>query len=310
MKNKMRNVVWFTYIQVLTSKWFMFIAILGIAGIIFSTQYDKISSLMSGDSVTAQQEAVEEIAVSSQIPPEDAVFILQFLIVVILFLLILIYGTNIANSIVEEKSARIIETLLCYVKPLELLGGKILAYVLGIMTQVGIWAIFYLGLKIFVKMPQNLILSLFGSLKMEALLLLPISIVFGFIMYAFAFAAVASFADNAQDSTQLTMPIGIVILAVYFLSIAVMNGLSGSWIEILSYAPFFSPIMTFVVADLSIMAWPEFLLRVGVMAMETIVVAIICSKIYRRGVISYGVRKPSFLKWIGRRKRSSCCGSR
>lgn len=288
----------------------MFIAILGIAGIIFSTQYDKISSLMSGDSVTAQQEAVEEIAVSSQIPPEDAVFILQFLIVVILFLLILIYGTNIANSIVEEKSARIIETLLCYVKPLELLGGKILAYVLGIMTQVGIWAIFYLGLKIFVKMPQNLILSLFGSLKMEALLLLPISIVFGFIMYAFAFAAVASFADNAQDSTQLTMPIGIVILAVYFLSIAVMNGLSGSWIEILSYAPFFSPIMTFVVADLSIMAWPEFLLRVGVMAMETIVVAIICSKIYRRGVISYGVRKPSFLKWIGRRKRSSCCGSR
>lgn len=310
MKNKMGKVVWFTYIQVLTSKWFMFIAILGIAGIILSTQYEKISSMMSGESVTVQQETAQEITASSQITPEDAVFILQFLIVVILFILILIYGTNIANSIVEEKSGRIIETLLCYVRPLELLGGKILAYVLGIMTQVGIWAVFYLGLEMFVKIPQNPILSLFGSLKIEALLLLPLSIVFGFIMYAFAFAALASFADNAQDSTQLTMPIGIVILAVYFLSIAIMNGLSGGWVDILSYAPFFSPIMTFVVADLSSMTWIEFMSRMGVMVIETIAVAIICSKIYRRGVISYGVRKPSFLKWIRRGKHSSCCGSR
>lgn len=310
MKNKIGKVMWFTYIQVLTSRWFMFITILGIAGIILSTQSEKILSVISEGSVITKQETVQEITASSQMTTGDAVFIVQFLIVVILFILILIYGTNIANSIVEEKSGRIIETLLCYVRPLELLGGKIFAYVLGIMTQIGIWAVLYLEIQLFVKIPQNLIMSSFGSLRMQALILLPVSIVFGFIMYAFAFAALASFADNAQDSTQLTMPIGIVILAVYFFSIAVMNGLSGGWVEILSYAPFFSPIMTFVVVDLRSITWIEFMLRVGVMVMETIAVAIICSKVYRRGVISYGVRKLSFFKCLRRGKYSSCCGGR
>lgn len=295
MKSKTGKVVWFTYVQVLTSKWFCMITILGIVGVLLSTQYEKIAQFLSGG---AKEQSVEVTA--SQATGLDMTFLLQFLIVFVLFLLILIYGSNIANSIVEEKSARIIETLLCYVKPLQLLAGKILGYVCGIITQVGIWAVYYMILNRLIEVPDNQLFSVFGNLDKKAVILLAVSIIFGFIMYAFAFAALAAFADNAQDSTQLMMPVGAIILVVYFISLAIMNGMKGVWIDILSYAPFFSPIVTFVTCDLNQIAWTELFLKAGVQFVEVIVIAIICSRIYRRGVISYGICKPSFKRLFSR----------
>lgn len=295
MKSKTGKVVWFTYVQVLTSKWFCMITILGIVGVLLSTQYEKIAQFLSGG---AKEQSVEVTA--SQATGLDMTFLLQFLIVFVLFLLILIYGSNIANSIVEEKSARIIETLLCYVKPLQLLAGKILGYVCGIITQVGIWAVYYMILNRLIEVPDNQLFSVFGNLDKKAVILLAVSIIFGFIMYAFAFAALAAFADNAQDSTQLMMPVGAIILVVYFISLAIMNGMKGVWIDVLSYAPFFSPIVTFVTCDLNQIAWTELFLKAGVQFVEVIVIAIICSRIYRRGVISYGICKPSFKRLFSR----------
>lgn len=288
MKNKTGKVVWFTYVQVLTSKWFCMITVLGIFGVLLSTQYEKISNFLSGGKEQTALQQTENSAVGL-----DMTFLLQFLIVFVLFLLILIYGSNIANSIVEEKSARIIETLLCYVKPLQLLAGKILGYVCGIVTQVGIWAVYYIILNSLIDVPDSQLFSAFANLDEKAVILLAVSIILGFIMYAFAFAALAAFADNAQDSTQLMMPVGAIILVVYFISLAVMNGMKGVWIDVLSYAPFFSPIVTFVTCDLNQITWAELFLKAGVQLIEVIVIAVICSRIYRRGVISYGIRKPS-----------------
>lgn len=302
MKNKIGTVIWFTYIQVLRSKWFVLIALLGIMGIIASTQYKEIAKMLGVGTLSTQDVSTMNIQLSGS----EATFILQFIIVIILFLLILIYGSNIANSIVEEKSGRIIETLLCYIRPTQLLGGKILAYVFGIATQAGIWAVVYFVLKKILKVPANSIFILLDSVNQEMLILLCFSIVFGFVMYAFAFAALASFADNAQDSTQLTMPIGLIIMAVYFISLAVMNGLDGNWVDILSYAPFFSPIMTFVVINTDMLSLGILSIRLGVMLIETIVIAIVCSKIYRRGVVNYGIKKISIAKIFSKRKNCSC----
>lgn len=288
MKSKTGKVVWFTYVQVLTSKWFCMITVLGIFGVLLSTQYEKISNFLSGGK---EQTALQQTG--NPAAGLDMTFLLQFLIVFVLFLLILIYGSNIANSIVEEKSARIIETLLCYVKPLQLLAGKILGYVCGIVTQVGIWAVYYIILNSLIDVPDSQLFSAFANLDEKAVILLAVSIILGFIMYAFAFAALAAFADNAQDSTQLMMPVGAIILVVYFISLAVMNGMKGVWIDVLSYAPFFSPIVTFVTCDLNQITWAELFLKAGVQLIEVIVIAVICSRIYRRGVISYGIRKPS-----------------
>lgn len=286
MNNKMAKVTRFTYIQVVTSNWFCIITILGIMGTMLATQYDKIFKWLSGGDKVAENASA---TVSSA--PVDMNFLIPFLIVLVLFVLILIYGSNIANSVVEEKSARIIETLLCYVKPIELLTGKILGYVVGIITQLAIWIGYYLLLAHLIDMPGKNF-DILSVVNVQTLILMVGSVVLGFIMYAFAFAALASFTDNAQDSTQLMMPVGVVIMGVYFVSLAVLNGTKGIFITILSYAPFCSPIMSFATNDLQHLTWQRLLLNLSVQVIEVLAIIVVCSKIYRKGVASYGIRKP------------------
>lgn len=289
MNNKTGKVIGFTYKQVITSKWFCMITILGIICEFLVTQADKLFG------VTAGGEVQNAAAAASVADPSETQFYLSFGIVITLFLLILIYGANIANSIVEEKSARIVETLLCYVKPVELLAGKIFGFVAGIITQMALWALYFLVLKNTIGYPE--FFSASGiSLSPQLILMICGSMIFGFVMYAAAFVALASFADNAQDSTQLMLPVGSIIMAAYFLSLSAMNGSAGPVVSALSYAPFFSSIMMFTRLDLLNVSWGTTALNLIVQAIEMIFVIIICSQIYRYGVVRYGMRKISFRK--------------
>lgn len=288
MNNKTGKVIWFTFKQVITSNWFCLITVMGIICVFLSTQIDKIIGAIFGTTVDAAGQTAVVLSA------EDASFLLQFAIVLILFLLILVYGSNIANSIVEEKSGRIIETLLCYVKPLELLAGKVIGYLGGIVVQMALWVGYYAILDSVLEMPENPIFAALGELPVQAYVFLIAAIVLGFMMYAFAFAALSSFADNAQDSTQLMFPVTILIMCTYFVSMAMINGMGGGWMDALAYVPFFSPIVAFVTSDLIALTWKEVAINVGVQLLEVIVVAVICGKVYRRGVVSYGLRKMSF----------------
>lgn len=286
MNNKFGKVTLFTFKQVITAKWFCMITILGLVSEFLATQTDKIIKLTTGAEIDAAAVAAD---------PSGSQFYLSFAIVMTLFLLILIYGANISNSVVEEKSARIIETLLCYVKPVDLLSGKIFGYVLGIIAQIAIWIGYGVVLQKTIGFPEILAASGF-NMSIQLVLLICGSIIFGFVMYAAAFVALASFADNAQDSTQLMLPVGIVIMAAYFLSITAINTDGSSAITALSYAPFFSPIMSFTRLDLLGLSWWEAILNLAVQAIETVMVILICGHVYRYGVVRYGMRKISFRK--------------
>ncbi len=290
MSKKTGKVTWFTFKQVITSNWFCLITVLGLVCVFLSTQLDNIIGALFGTTTDATGQTNVVLSVG------DATYLLQMAIVMVLFLLIVIYGSNIANSIVEEKSGRIIETLLCYVKPLELLVGKVSGYLLGIFVQLGVWVGYYLILDSLLEIPANPVAAALGELHVQVFVLLVASVVLGFMMYAFAFAALSAYADNAQDSTQLMLPVVFVIMIAYFVSLAAMSGMGGTWIDIISWAPFFSPIVTFVTADLVQLTWAQTALITGVQILEVIVVALVSAKFYRRGVVSYGIRKVSLGK--------------
>ena len=290
MNNKTGKVIWFTFKQVVTSNWFCLISVLGLVCVFLSTQIDKIIGAIYG--TTANISGQGSVTLSEH----DATFLLQISIVAILFLMILIYGSSIANSVVEEKSGRIIETLLCYVKPLQLLVGKVIGYLLGVILQVTVWVGYYLLLANILEMPSNPVFVTLGEMPPQTYVLLIVALISGFVMYAFAFAALSSYANNAQDSTQLMFPVALIVLLAYFLSMAVMNGLTGIWARVFSMAPFFSPIVSVVTNDLIQLTWAEVAENAGIQMLEVVIVALICARFYRRGVVSYGIRKLSFNK--------------
>src|SRR6185437_4421807 len=60
---------------------------------------------------------------------------------VLLAMTTMIYGMNVARSIIQEKTSRIFEVMLATAKPSDLLGGKLLGVGAVGLTQLAIWVI-------------------------------------------------------------------------------------------------------------------------------------------------------------------------
>ena len=58
---------------------------------------------------------------------------------VLMYMVIALYGMNVARSIIEEKTSRIFEVMLATIRPEEMMAGKILGVGSVGITQVGIW---------------------------------------------------------------------------------------------------------------------------------------------------------------------------
>ncbi|MCR5194724.1 MAG: ABC transporter permease [Pseudobutyrivibrio sp.] len=286
MNNKILKVTRFTYNQILTARWYLISTIVGIIGVIASLNLDSILKRFLGEDSISKQQMISQGELHSIVP---------LIVVVILFLLIMIYGASISNSVVEEKSARIIETLLCYVKPMELLAGKIVGYMVAVVQQLAIWGVVRAIGSLFVKQSKNAV-NVSDLISGSAMVLIVGSIVFGFMMYAFAFAALASYTDNAQDSTQLMMPVVLVIMVVYFIGLAMMRGASSPVLTVITYMPFALPILGVSVNDLQTISMSTAVVLVLIQIAEVVVISIICSRIYRRGVVSYGIKKRKLWK--------------
>ena len=62
-----------------------------------------------------------------------------YILFFLMYMVVMLYGMNVARSIIEEKTSRIFEVLLATIRPEEMMAGKIIG-VGGVgLTQVAIW---------------------------------------------------------------------------------------------------------------------------------------------------------------------------
>ena len=59
---------------------------------------------------------------------------------ILLSMTTMIYGMNVARSMIQEKTSRIFEVMLAIVKPGDMLAGKLIGMGAVGLTQIGIWA--------------------------------------------------------------------------------------------------------------------------------------------------------------------------
>jgi len=64
----------------------------------------------------------------------------------VLYVTLLLYGSQVMNGVIEEKSSRIIEVIISSVKPYQLLLGKIIGVGLVGLTQFLLWIVLTIGL--------------------------------------------------------------------------------------------------------------------------------------------------------------------
>lgn len=226
-------------------------------------------------------------------------FAVTFGLVMFLFLAVIIYGTWIAMSVVEEKTNRVMEIILSTASPFQLLTGK----VLGVGGAALLQYVVVLGAALIALLLQGQIASLVlgsaGSLNLpkgltpEILLIFSVYFVLGFLLYAVLFAAAGSLVSRQEDVSQVVTPMTLISTAGYLIGLYASIGIvdaGAPWVVALSWVPFLSPYM--MLGRLSAgEAGPIEIVGTIALLVVTIGVAVwVAARIYSAGVLMYGQR--------------------
>jgi ABC-2 type transport system permease protein len=205
--------------------------------------------------------------------------------IVLLFLMLTQYCTWIMIGVMQEKSSRVVEVLLATVRPIQLLGGKVLGIGLVALGQALLLVGVALGLGAAVG--SNV---LHGSAPLGLLAELA-WLVLGYAFYCWVYAAAGSMAERQDQVQTLALPLSIPILFGYIYSITVVStGSPNAFFDVLAYFPPTAPFCMSVLVGLGRATWWEFLLSALISIAATAGMAILASRIYRRAILRTGGR--------------------
>jgi ABC-2 type transport system permease protein len=238
-------------------------------------------------------------ASANAVTDEISSFAVTFGLVMFLFLAVIIYGTWIAMSVVEEKSNRVMEIILSAASPFQLLAGKVLGVGGAALTQFVVVIAAALLALLLQGQVASLVLGSGGSLSMpkgltpEILVIFSVYFVLGFLLYAVMFAAAGSLVSRQEDVSQVTTPMTLISTAGYLIGLYASIGIldaSSPLVVALSWVPFLSPYMMLgrITAG---QAGPVEIVGSIVLLIVTIGVAVwVAARIYSAGVLMYGQR--------------------
>lgn len=223
-------------------------------------------------------------------------FIPAYILVLVLYIAILMYGQLISSSVIAEKSSRAMEMLITCARPSDLMFGKVIAAGLAGFTQM----VVLLGVGL---LPMSMGLSGIDSdignmfaIPVETIIFAILFFVLGFFIFAFLMAAASSLASRAEDANTLLTPVTLLVVLVFIPVIMCMvNGSVDSvFMTVLSYLPFASPLAMFARATMTDVQIWEVLLSVVLQIGYIYLVGRFAAAVYKMGVLMYG--KPPKVK--------------
>lgn len=232
-------------------------------------------------------------------------FILTYVMSLMLYTSLVVYGVSIMRSVIEEKSSRIIEVLLSSVSPFRIMAGKILGVGLVGLTQYVIWAVFGALLSLYgwqaarIWLPQR-DLSDYMSLPPSVFFYFFLFFVTGYFMYASLYAAVGAAVNTEQESQQLQLFVTIFLVMPVMLTPLILRSPSSTLSVALSLFPLLSPVL--MLMRVCVMSPPpsQIALAVLISAASTVVVTWLVARIYRVGILMYGKKPTVFeiVRWM------------
>ena len=248
----------------------------------------------------------------------------------LLMVFVMVYGTSVMRSVIEEKTSRIIEVIVSSVKPFQLMLGKIIGNASAGLLQFFIWGIIIFiittvassifGVDMVEMQTENISPEQLEAAKQAAgadkmqvvvqeILRLPILKLFllfifyflgGYMLYSSLFAAVGAAVDNETDTQQFMLPIMLpLILAVYVGFATVISDPHGPISVAFSYIPLTSPIVMLMRVPFGV-SWYELAISMTLLLVTFVFMVWLAAKIYRVGILMYG-KKPTYkdlYKWL------------
>lgn len=283
---------------------------------------NEVRTQVSIKSITVDDQGTETVS--------DATvnYALGFSSGILIYIFIFVYGNQIMQGVIEEKSSRIVEILVSSLKPFQLMMGKIIGIGAVGLTQFLIWIVLIGTLSSVVigvlgmQLPQQQAMELASPELAESLppgsdiaqifqvvsgidfLGLTLSFIFyflgGYLLYGAMFAAIGSAVDSPSDAQQFMLPVTIPLIVAYLgLFVFVLNDPNGNASFWLSIIPFTSPIAMMGRISYGV-PWTHLALSMGLLVAGFLFTTWMAGKIYRIGILMHGT-KPTYKtlwKWI------------
>jgi len=228
-------------------------------------------------------------------------FMISYILALIIYMAILIYGQVIMRGVIEEKSSRVVEVVLSSLKPFQLMMGKILGIGAVGLTQFSIWTLFGIGASVygtsFIPAGANFAMP---SIPPHVFVYFVVFFILGYFLYGTIYAAVGSMVNSEKEAQQLVMPITMFLIVPIMLMIFIIRAPNSSIAVFLSFIPFFAPILMFLRITVLLPPFGQIGASIVILILTILLMIWLTAKIYRVGILMYGKRPKlaEIVRWI------------
>jgi len=221
----------------------------------------------------------------------------------IIYMVVLLYGAMMLRAAVAEKSSKTVEIILSSIRPWQLMLGKIVGVGAVGLTQIAVWLSFVALALIYIASAQALAgVEFLQNIPVgpDTLLLFLGLFVTGYFLYGGMYASVGAIASTEQEASQLQLPVTMLVIIPILVVPVVLEAPTGTAAVVLSWIPFFTPVLFIVRYVLGAVAVWEIPVAFALQALTILLVAWIGGRIYRVGLLMTGKRPtvPELVRWV------------
>jgi ABC-2 type transport system permease protein len=256
--------------------------------------------IVSSDANAMLQPVSVETAQAPHHADSEAAEISVTILFFLMYMVIMLYGMNVARSIIEEKTSRVFEVMLASTRPEEMMAGKIIGVGSVGLTQAGIW------LSAGLLLASSSIAANLDGQRIQVALTAPQVVYFllyfmlGYLFYSAIAAALGAMTNSEQELQHLNLFL-VLPLAFCFITLkSVLTNPDSTLSRALAMMPPFTPLLMYVRVCLGHPARWEIALSILLTSASIYGIIWVTSRIYRVGVLMYGKRPtlPEIARWL------------
>ncbi len=211
-----------------------------------------------------------------------------YILVIIVFMLIIMYGVTIASSVTNEKSNRSIEILVTSTSSTAILFGKVFAGVVAMVFQVGLIALGLLGSYQVNKDYWGDGLAMFLDIPADVLITFAIFGIGGFLLYAFMYGALGALVSKIEDLNKASGSAQMIVMIVYMVVLIQLTEIDGIIMKVCSFLPISSYSAMFARVAMGEVAMWEIVVSAVLLYASVVLMGFIGGKIFRNSTLRYG----------------------
>jgi ABC-2 type transport system permease protein len=246
----------------------------------------------------------------------------------LLYITLLLYGSQVMAGVIEEKSSRIIEVIISSIKPYQLMLGKILGVGMVGLTQFLLWIVLTIGLtqvasifygsspiqqrveqvkkadpevaKTMEASPMDEVTKVIESTNIPLVLGgFLFYFLFGYLLYSSLFAAIGSAVESTAEAQQFTFIVMLPIILAFIMAQFTMQDPDSTMAFWASMIPLTSPINMMVRLPYGVPMW-ELATSMVLLVLGFLGCSWISARIYRVGILMYGkkITVKEMAKWM------------